>query len=298
MSARLLVLGGAGMLGHRMFRRLREDHPDTTCTLRAAIRDLPDGARPLFPPPQTREHVDVGSEPFWTWLHDLRPDVVVNCAGVIKQRNAARAVIPCLTINALLPHRLAEVVAGWGGRLIHFSTDCVFSGARGHYREDDVSDATDLYGRTKFLGEVHAPNALTLRTSIIGRELQHHRSLLDWFLAQRGGRITGYTRAIYSGVTTTHLATLVARLVTDHPRLSGLYHVASEPISKHDLLCLLRDAYRIPVEIVPSGDVVCDRSLDGSRFRAAANYTCPPWPALVSELAGDPTPYPELVAFS
>ncbi|MGA2988810.1 MAG: sugar nucleotide-binding protein, partial [Terriglobia bacterium] len=139
-------------------------------------------------------------------LSALRPDYVVNCVGVIKQRTEAISPIPSITINSLLPHKLAQMAARWGGRIIHFSTDCVFSGKRGWYTEEDPSDAEDLYGRSKFLGEVVVANALTLRTSIIGRELVEHRSLLDWFLAQNHKTVHGYRRVIYSGVTTNYLA--------------------------------------------------------------------------------------------
>jgi len=224
-------------------------------------------------------------------LESLRPRFVVNCAGIIKQRDEASAAIPSLTINSLLPHRVAEWCAAWNGRLIHFSTDCVFSGNRGGYREEDVSDATDLYGRSKSLGEVRAPNALTLRTSIIGRELAHHRSLLEWFLAQNPGRVHGFRRVIYSGVTTNHLTELVERIVLHHPDLTGLYQVVASPISKYDLLLSIRDAYRVNIEITPDDSEISDRSMRGDKLRAAIGYQAPAWPELIAQMAEDPTPY-------
>jgi dTDP-4-dehydrorhamnose reductase len=224
-------------------------------------------------------------------LSAFRPGFVVNCVGVIKQRAEALAPIPSITINSLLPHKLAQMVASWGGRLIHFSSDCVFSGRQGCYVEEDLSDAEDLYGRTKFLGEVVAANALTLRTSIIGRELSEHRSLLDWFLAQKQRTIRGYRRVIYSGVTTNYLAELVASIIQEHPTLNGKYQVASEPISKYDLLCRLRDAYGLEVRIEPDDEEVSDRSMSCDRLREAIAYKCPPWPVLTRELAEDNTPY-------
>ncbi|MGH9647425.1 MAG: sugar nucleotide-binding protein, partial [Bryobacteraceae bacterium] len=181
----------------------------------------------------------------------------------------------------------------WGGRVIHFSTDCVFSGHRGEYREDDLPDAEDLYGRSKFLGEVAAPNALTLRTSIIGRELAEFRSLLEWFLAQRGKRVRGYQKALYSGVTTNYLAGLVARLIESHPGLHGLYQVAAHPISKYDLLCLIRQVFGLDIEIQPVEGEVSDRTMLGDRFLAATGYRCPGWPELIDEIYKDPTPYQE-----
>jgi dTDP-4-dehydrorhamnose reductase len=224
-------------------------------------------------------------------LRAIRPDYLINCIGLIKQRPEAQDPIAAISVNALLPHRLASLTENWGGRLIHFSTDCVFSGLRGRYCEKDPSDATDLYGRTKFLGEVQAENALTLRTSIIGRELDGRRSLLEWFLGQNGGSVRGFRRVIWSGVTTNHLANLVAEIVSRHADLSGLYQVAGQHVSKFDLLSLLRDAYSLNIKIIPD-DVECsDRSLSGEKLYAAIGYTSPDWPALVQELASDPTPY-------
>jgi dTDP-4-dehydrorhamnose reductase len=159
------------------------------------------------------------------------------------------------------------------------------------YKEGDLSDAEDLYGKTKFLGETTEANAVTIRTSIIGRELANHRSLLDWFLSNKGGRVRGYRKSIYSGVTTNHLAEVVADIILHHPQLQGVYQVASEPISKYDLLCLLRKAYVLDVAIDPVDGEYANRSMDGSRFRCATGYVCPSWPTLVQQLASDTTPY-------
>jgi dTDP-4-dehydrorhamnose reductase len=175
--------------------------------------------------------------------------------------------------------------------VIHFSTDCVFNGKRGCYTEDDSSDAEDLYGRSKYLGEVAADNALTLRTSVIGRELSQFRSLLEWFLAQNGKTIRGFRRVIYSGVTTNYLARRVGDLIAGHPSLSGLYQVTSAPICKYDLLCLLREAFKLDVEIVPDENEVSDRSMAGDAFLRDTGYQSPDWPGLIAELVNDTTPY-------
>lgn len=292
MSGGILVLGGEGMLGHKMFQRLRGRFPDVACTVRGSRREPPLAGNPVFEGADVIEGVDVTLP---GCLDDIlrarRPSAVVNCVGIIKQRAAALDPIPSIAINALLPHQVAARVAEWGGRLVHFSTDCVFSGRRGGYIEEDPSDAEDLYGRTKYLGEVAASNAVTLRTSIIGRELTEHRSLLDWFLQQNGKGIRGFTRVIYSGVTTNHLAGVVGDVLEYHPHLHGLFQVASDPISKHDLLVLLRGAYGIDVRIEPDDREVSDRSMKGDKFSAATGYRCPSWPELVQELAADPTPY-------
>lgn len=286
----VLIMGGAGMLGHKMFQILRERLPEVWCSIREPLPGVS-----LFNEGNVITHIDVAD---WTalerLLRDRRPRVIVNCVGVIKQRALAKSAVPSIAINALLPHRLAELAASWHGRLIHFSTDCVFSGERGNYTESDLWDARDLYGQTKALGEVTtAANALTLRTSIIGRELSQFHSLLEWFLAQaeRHVPIKGYTRALYSGVTTNYLASLVATLIEYHPALHGLYQVTSETISKYDLLRLLARAYHLGVTIDPEDHFFCNRSMRGDKFFAATSCHTPPWADLVAQVAQDPTPY-------
>ncbi len=291
-APRVLILGAGGMLGHKMLQASAAAVPDTWATLRGVVGDYPVRGIAAFHSDHVIERCEVMDlAAVEATLHRLRPDVVVNCVGVIKQRDAAHDALPSITINALLPHRLADTLAGWGGRLVHVSTDCVFDGRRGGYTEDDLTNAEDLYGRTKALGEVTLPNALTLRTSIIGRELRTHRSLLDWTLAQNHRTVKGFRRAWWSGVTTNELAGLVVRLIVEEPALSGLFQVASERISKYDLLHLIRDAYRLDMEILPDDGYVLDRSLSGARLREAIGYQCPPIARLVSEMAADPTSY-------
>jgi len=285
MPPKIAVLGSAGMLGHKVLQRLQAAFPGTVGLQRRATCNF--GA-------PSDVITGVHATDFDTLsgvLADLRPDYIVNCVGIIKQRPEALDSVQCITINALLPHRLTILAGGWGGRLIHFSTDCVFSGCRGGYREEDEPDARDLYGRTKILGEVQAPNALTLRTSIIGRELVGRRSLLEWFLAQNGGSVRGFRRVIWSGITTNHAADLIAQIINRHGGIFGLYQVAGEALSKYDLLCLLRKAYSLDVNIIPDETEISDRSMTGEKLRAAIGYVPPPWSQLIGELASDPTPY-------
>lgn len=281
------------MLGHKVFQRMRERFPDTWCTIRGSRSSFGGPGSSLFAlPAAVVEHVDVMD---WTAvdaiLQNLRPDVVVNCVGIVKQRAEAKAALPSIMVNALLPHRLAATLAAWQGRLVHISTDCVFRGRRGHYTEDDPSDAEDLYGRTKFLGEVSEANAITLRTSMIGRELREHRSLLDWLLQQNGRIIRGYRRAFYSGLTTNELANVIVDLIDAHPTLTGLYQVTSDTITKYDLLRLIVETFGLDIRVEPEDRFFCDRSLVGEKFNTATEYRCPPWPALVRALQADPTPY-------
>jgi len=289
----ILVLGAEGMLGHKVFQELTNRFPGTKCTIFGSLSDPFYRAIPLFRPETTIERVNAMDLPSLRQLLEKeKPEYLINCIGIVKQRDEGKMAIPSITINSLLPHLLAEWAMSWGGRLIHFSTDCVFSGKKGNYSEDDPSDAEDLYGKSKYLGEVaEAANALTLRTSIIGRELSHFQSLLEWFLAQKGGKVKGYNNVIYSGVTTNHIADLVGKIISDQPGLFGLYQVTASSITKHDLLVRIRDAYKLDIEIVPVDSEISDRSMNGSRFRKVTGYKEPSWDELIAQLVKDPMPY-------
>jgi dTDP-4-dehydrorhamnose reductase len=286
---RVLIVGGAGMLGHKAFQVFSE-HFDTMVTVRAFDDRL--RSTGLFDEGRVIASVDatdVGS--VRRALDAARPDCVVNCIGVIKQLEASRRPRTAIQVNALFPHILAELCAERGTRLIQISTDCVFSGRRGSYTEADSSDAEDLYGRSKYLGEVVNDGSLTLRTSMIGRELFTSVSLVDWFLSQRGGKVRGYTQAIYSGLTTMALSREMARIIAEYPTLSGLYHVSAEPIAKYDLLLLLRGAYGIDVEVEPYDAFHCDRSMRSDRYRDATGFRPQSWATMVEDMARDATPY-------
>lgn len=224
-------------------------------------------------------------------IADLKPDVLFNAVGIIKQLPSSKDVIKTLSINSIFPHRLAELAEKHRARLINISTDCVFDGAKGNYREDDSSNATDVYGKSKNLGEVTGAHCLTLRTSIIGRELGTAHSLVEWFLSNRGQRVKGFVNAIYSGFPTIVLADIIADLIENRPDLSGLYHVSADPINKDELLRLINRAYRAEVEIEPFADFRIDRSLDSTRFRRETGFAPASWPAMIERMADDPTPY-------
>lgn len=289
---RILVLGASGMLGHKVFQALSEEFPWTYGTIQARKDSRRYAAIELMQGDRIIPEVDATDFSAVQKLFDqVRPTVVINCVGVIKQRDAAKAAIPSILVNSLLPHKLAEMAQMIGARVIHFSTDCVFNGKRGSYVETDVSDAEDLYGKSKFLGEVQAPNAVTLRTSIIGRELANFQSLLEWFLAQEGRTVRGFTRALYSGTTTNELAEIIKDLLLRSVTLSGLYQVCGPVIPKYDLLCIVREKFSLDIEIVPDDTFACDRSMIGDKFRLATGYKSPAWNALIERLAADPTPY-------
>lgn len=280
---RVLILGGAGMLGHQLWRHLHQAH-EVWVTLRKPLSHY--AAHGLFDPGRTLSGIDVASaDALEEVFRVARPEAVINCIGIIKQLKEAQHPLVSLTINSVLPHRLANLCALAGARLVHISTDCVFSGRKGNYTEGDTSDAEDLYGRTKFLGEVHEPHCITLRTSIIGRELNTQLGLIEWFLSQRGKTIKGFRRAIFTGLTTQEMARVIERVLTEHTRLEGLWHVSSDPINKFDLLCLAKEAFDWEGEVEPDDTFVCDRSLNSARFRAKTGYQPPPWDQLIAELA-------------
>ena len=280
---RLLILGGSGMLGHQLWRSLHAQY-DTWVTLRRSVADF--AAHNLFDQAKVIQVDDItDDESLGHALDQAKPDAVINCVGLIKQRDEASDEALAMRVNAEFPHRLAKRCSETGARLIHFSTDCVFAGTKGGYTENDPPDATDLYGQSKHRGEVADAYCVTLRTSVIGHELATNLALLDWFLSKRGQAISGFTKAIYSGFTTLEMARIVDRILTQHPALSGVWHVASNPISKFALLQLCREKFAWEGVIEPNDEFVCDRSLNADRFNQATGYTPPSWEAMISELA-------------
>lgn len=280
---RILILGGDGMLGHQLMISLGASH-DVRATLHKQVSDYQ--SNELFTEHNTYFGVDVlYQEQLLEVLADCRPEVVINCVGLVKQRKESAFRLPSVEVNALFPHRLAVICKLAGARMIHMSTDCVFSGNKGMYVEDDTSDAADLYGRSKYLGEVHDLHCVTLRTSIIGLELSRKASLIEWFLAQKG-KVNGYRRAIYSGLTTLEMARVIDLIITRQPLLSGVWHVASASISKYDLIRKLVDYLdNDDIEVMPFDGFVADRSLDASRFNNETGYEPPSWDVMLQELA-------------
>lgn len=281
-ETKVLVLGASGMLGNAVLRFLA-DSPMIEVVGSVRSRDALQYFRA-----DLRAHILCGvdadnPDSLIRLFASTKPTVVINCIGLVKQLADANDPLLAIPINSLLPHRLARLSHACGARFIHISTDCVFSGRRGYYHEDDIPDARDLYGRSKYLGEVVGPGSITLRTSIIGHELNGTHGLVGWFLSQRGS-VKGYRRAVFSGLPTIELARVIRDFVIPKPELSGLYHLASRPISKCDLLTLLRQAYERSTEIIPDDGVAIDRSLDATRFRHATGYMAPEWPELIRQM--------------
>lgn len=267
---RLLVTGAAGMLGHRVMTELSSAF-QVIGTARREVKEL---SRFETIQGDLRDHRFVGD-----LLERVRPDVIVNCAGVIKQRVGEVSFTDVCLLNTMLPHALACWCEQHGARLVHISSDCVFRGDRNGppYAERDLPDVNDLYGYSKAAGEVSLlSSAVTLRTSIIGRETGGTRfGLLEWFLSQPDdGVVRGFRNHWWSGVTTLELARVIRNILETRPSLSGLYHVASAPIAKYDLLRLMADVFgrKTRIESFDSQESVY-RVLDGARLRAAIDYS-------------------------
>jgi dTDP-4-dehydrorhamnose reductase len=280
---RTLILGASGMLGSAMLRAF-DGKPDYSVI--ATVRNA--SSLKLFTGEQQAKiitNIDVlDSDTLVSLLDRTKPNTIINCVGLIKQLSSAKDPLVALPINSLFPHKLARLAALSGSRLVHISTDCVFAGTTGSYTEDSKADASDLYGVSKHLGEVvDYDNAVTLRTSIIGRELTSTNSLVDWFLAQKG-EVKGYDKAIFSGLPTCELSNVIRDVVIPNSTLKGLYHVSAKPISKYELLRLVAVQYRKDINIVREDQFAIDRSLASARFSQATGYVAPDWPELIKRM--------------
>jgi dTDP-4-dehydrorhamnose reductase len=288
---RVMVVGATGTLGHRLCLEWAERF-ECWGTVREPVEEP---VAELLAPTRLIAGV-TAAEPstIRSALEQARPEVVVNCVGAVKQAEAGQRPIPAIRINSLFPHELAAACRESSVRMVHVSTDCVFSGERGRYSEDDLPDATDIYGRSKLLGEVSGEGLLTLRTSLIGRELRSSLGLLEWLISNRGGSVKGFSEAVFSGLTTIALATEIGALLEEHPELEGLWHLAAEPIDKLELLSVLNRELELGIEIVPDRSVIVDRSLDSSRLCRATGRQPRRWEEMVEVLAADTTPYDEI----
>jgi dTDP-4-dehydrorhamnose reductase len=286
---KVLVVGGSGMLGHKLVQVL-QNRFDVWTTLRSEFSHYE--SLKLFNSEKIFDLTDACDFiKFEEILKTLKPDVVVNAIGVIKQLPTSKDVINTLTINSIFPQKLAQAAQRLNFRLIVISTDCVFNGEKGNYTEKDIPNAEDLYGKSKNLGEVIENNCLTLRTSIIGREIETSHSLIEWFISNRGGKVKGFKKAVYSGFPTIILADIIGNIIESFPDLQGLYHLSGEPINKFDLLNLVNDAYQLEIDIEMDEDFKIDRSLDSSRLREEIGFEPQTWEDMIRIMAEDSTPY-------
>jgi dTDP-4-dehydrorhamnose reductase len=277
---KVLVLGTTGLIGSSVFKSLSQKY-ETWGTVRSSSANT-------FFSDTLQQRLIVGIDALnentlIKLMEDVKPDVVVNCIGLTKHLKGADDPMISIPINSLLPHRLARLCGINGSRLIHVSTDCVYSGKKGGYIEQDPSDSEDIYGKSKFLGEVLYPHAITLRTSTIGHELSTKHGLLNWFLSQ-SEQCKGFSRAIFSGLPTVEFARVIRDVVIPRGELNGLYHVAGHHISKYELLKMIAVEYNKSIDILKDEQFVIDRSLNFDRFKNATCYVAPKWPELISQM--------------
>jgi dTDP-4-dehydrorhamnose reductase len=293
----LVIVGAGGMLGHRLVQEFcRHSDYDVHATLRTMIPASFANARATY---HTEVDLAFDTSKIRNLLQEIRPEIVINAAGVIKHRAAGADPDLSMSINGALPHTLGITATEIGARLIHISTDCVYSGQRedGGYSEAEAPDAVDVYGRSKAVGEVDWGGHLTVRTSIIGFELANHLGLLGWLFGNTSGvTVQGYERAIYSGLPTSTLARTIRHVIAELPQMRGLYHVASRPINKYELVKRLNDAFALGLKVVPASRVVCNRALNDSRFRSESGLLRPTWDQLIDDLLADyqDLPYAEV----
>jgi dTDP-4-dehydrorhamnose reductase len=286
---KVLILGATGMLGHKLMQVLSHEHT-VTGTVRRNECGLED--HPIFSGMNILENIRADNlETIRIAIDTSNPEVIINCIGIVKQLPTAQDPIQSIGINALFPHQLAKICLKENIRMIHMSTDCVFSGHKGNYTESDPSDAEDLYGKTKYLGEVIYPGCLTIRTSIIGRELETKHGLIEWFLSQEGKTVSGYKKAIFSGLTTIALSEIIKTIISDYPDIQGVRQIASKPISKFDLLNLVKKTYGLTITIKPDNIIINNRSLNSKNFKKETNIKIPSWEYMIKEMYQDPTPY-------
>ena len=286
---KILILGATGMLGHKLMQILSQKYP-VTGTVRGNASDYAN--HPILSGLHLLGNISADDlAGIQQVIKQTKPDVMINCIGIVKQLPAAQDPLQSIAINALFPHYLAKICRQNNIRLIHMGTDCVFSGHTGNYSENDLSDAEDLYGKTKFLGEVNYPGCLTIRTSIIGRELSTSHGLLEWFLSQEGKTVPGYKRVIFSGLTIITLSEIISKIISDYPALNGIQQIASEPISKYDLLNLVKKIYGMTITIEPDETFINDRSLNPQKFKKETNITIPSWEYMIDQMHRDSTPY-------
>lgn len=282
MKYKVLIIGANGMVGNtflKYFSSNRKYSVAGTVRNKNSLSKLPNkNSYNLY------EGID--AENFRNFLpifKKFNPDVVINCIGSIKQKNDTYSYSQFINLNSLLPHCLAELSKKFKFRFIHLSTDCVFSGQNGNYKETDFPDALDLYGRSKLLGEINYLNALTLRTSVIGHELNSFKSLLNWFLSQEKS-VEGYKKAFFSGFTSYEYARIISEFVLPNDKLKGVFHISSEPISKYDLLKLIKKIYRKDIDIEPENKISINRTLDSSKFRQYTGFKPKSWELMIKEM--------------
>jgi len=272
---KILVLGTTGLIGRTVFEELSLDNDlKVLGTSRSSIRNQRSNLNLDYAP---------GSLSLRNIIENNKPEFIINCIGITKHLKESKNSLTSISVNSLLPHEIVSYCSEVGSKLIQISTDCVFSGSKGNYIEGDVPDSQDLYGRSKFLGEVVDEKHLTIRTSTIGHEHNSKFGLLEWFLGQQDSCF-GYKNAIFSGLTTIELSKVLREVISNYPELNGLYHVAGKPINKFDLLKIISRIYNKNIIINPDYDFHIDRSLNPKNFQNKTGYLSPSWEEMIDNM--------------
>ena len=279
---RLLILGSTGLVGNTLTKYfLNKEYLQTFASVRNYSKVK------FFKKKYHENFVEINNildyKETEKILENIKPDVLINCIGLTNKNLNSNQAEDFIVINSLLPHRLQKICSNFGSRLIQFSTDCIFSGSKGYYSENEIPDPPDLYGRSKLLGELDFENTLTIRKSVIGHELIYKNGLLEWFLSQNKF-VEGYKNIIFSGITVLELAILIEKYILPRRDLKGILNISGNPISKYDLLKVIADIYNKKIDIIPNEKIKKDRSLDGSQFNKLTGYHCKPWPLLIKDM--------------
>ena len=288
---RILILGGSGLIGNRLVRTL-DEVADVFATTR---KDDSDG----FPKKLLKRNKWITKFEASDFklvekkIRESKPDVLINCVGDTKRGLFPKDLSSQMQINSLLPHFLNSLAIDLGVRLVHLSTDCVFSGGKGNYSETFVPDAIDVYGRFKADGEFCNPFNLTLRTSFVGREINSFTNLFEWARRNQNRKIQGFKNVVYSGFTTLAFSTIVKEIIFEKQNLTGLWNVASKPISKLDLLVMLNDSLKYNLDIESNDEVVLNRSLNSEEFKKSTQICIPSWAKMIEDYALDDIWYTE-----
>jgi len=282
-SETFLILGGSGMLGHVLWEYARD-----RSNAFVGLRSIPPFHEDLYSTQRTILGIDAANvSTIEQCLKTVKPTCIINCIGITKQSKEMLDLETTIRVNSLFPHVLARLCSEHQIRLIHLSTDCVYSGKKGQYVEEDEADPVDFYGRSKLLGEPMGDHVLVIRKSMIGFELQYKRGLLEWLISQSGKTVRGFRRAIFSGFYTRNLASIIFQLAKSPQMPIGLRHLASEPISKYDLISRICRACDLPVTIVPDDSEFVDRSLCGKKILREIEISIPTWDDMVKQIAKD-----------
>jgi len=278
---RILILGIDGMIGHKIAQSLSQDY-EVIGSTRKDVNHQKIGLNNCL-----LYKKDFIIDDQNVFFNKISPDVIINCIGITTRRGISRNMSNTDFINSRFPHKISEWVSIKNRRLIHFSTDCVFSGKKGDYLDDDKPDANDIYGMSKAKGEIDNNSSLTLRCSMIGREIYNHTELFEWLYSMKNKDIEGYANVIYSGVTTFWMGDVIKKILKNNISLSGIYNISSEPISKYHLLLKLSDAFKLNVNVSANLNIKSNKVLNSKKFAEITGIIPPNWDDLIPYFKND-----------